>query len=95
LLNTEDRESLQRIPFIGDIPILGALFRHTETTRTKTELIIVATVNLVQPIHPSEVQLPPMEKTPTLRRFFALDGTYDKAEGMWARQILASGGFKQ
>jgi pilus assembly protein CpaC len=95
LLNTEDRESLQRIPFIGDIPILGALFRHTETTRTKTELIIVATVNLVQPIHPSEVQLPTMEKTPTLRRFFALDGTYDKAEGMWARQILASGGFKQ
>ncbi|PWI35238.1 general secretion pathway protein GspD [Vibrio albus] len=95
LLNTEDRESLQKIPYIGDIPILGALFRHTETERTKTELIIVATVNLVQPIHPSEVQLPTMEKTPTLRRFFALDGTYDKAEGMWARQILTSGGFKQ
>ncbi|PJC86112.1 general secretion pathway protein GspD [Vibrio sp. HA2012] len=95
LLSTEDRESLQRIPFIGDIPILGALFRHTATERTKTELIIVATVNLVQPLRPSQVQLPTMEKTPTLRRFFALDGTYDKAEGMWAHQILASGGFKQ
>ncbi len=95
LLNTEERESLQRIPLIGDIPILGALFRHTATTRTKTELIIVATVNLVQPVHPSEVQLPVMEKTPTLRRFFALDGTYEKAEGMWANHILASGGFKQ
>ncbi|PJC86098.1 general secretion pathway protein GspD [Vibrio sp. HA2012] len=95
LLSTEDRESLQRIPYIGDIPILGALFRHTETTRTKTELIIVATVNLVQPVHPSQVQLPTMEKTPNLRRFFALKGSYQKAEGIWANKVLATGGFKQ
>jgi pilus assembly protein CpaC len=95
LLNTEDRESLQRIPLIGDVPILGALFRHTETNRTKTELIIVATVNLVQPVHPSQVQLPTMEKSHTLQRFFALDGSYDKAKGMWANKVLASGGFKQ
>ena len=95
LLSTEDRESLQRIPYIGDIPILGALFRHTETVRTKTELIIVATVNLVQPVHPSQVQLPTMEKTPNLRRWFALDGTYDKAKGIWANKVLATGGFKQ
>ena len=46
LLSTEEREELRRIPYIGDIPVLGALFRKTTTERTKTELIIVATVNL-------------------------------------------------
>ncbi|MFC1234497.1 type II and III secretion system protein family protein [Vibrio sp. UBA2437] len=95
LLNSEDTESLRRIPYIGDIPILGALFRHTETTRTKTELIIVATVNLVQPIQPAQIQLPTMEKTTNLQRFFALEGSYSKAEDEMAEQVLAMGGFKQ
>ncbi|MDB1123129.1 type II and III secretion system protein family protein [Vibrio algarum] len=95
LLNSEDTESLRRIPYIGDIPILGALFRHTETTRTKTELLIIATVNLVQPIHASQVQIPTMEKTSNLHRFFGIEGSYKKADEKWANEILAAGGFKQ
>lgn len=69
LLSSEDKESLQKIPFIGDIPILGALFRDSSTKRNKTELLIVATVNLVKPIHSSQIQLPMMRKTTTLNRF--------------------------
>ncbi|WP_061019730.1 type II and III secretion system protein family protein [Vibrio splendidus] len=95
LLNSEERESLTRIPFIGDIPILGALFRHTGTERNKTELVIVATVNLVQPVKANQIQLPIMEKTGTLKRFLALDSEYDKAEQRWASEILSAGGFKQ
>lgn len=96
LLSTEEQEALQRIPYIGDIPVLGALFRHTLTERTKTELIIVATVNLVQPVHPSQIQFPTMQKTTNLRRFFALGtGRYTKADDKWAKEILATGGFKQ
>jgi len=95
LLNTEDRESLRRIPFIGDIPILGALFRKTTTQRAKTELIIVATVNLVEPVHPSQIQLPMMERTTTLSRFFAIDASYPKAAEKWLQQVLATGGFKE
>lgn len=96
LLNSEDTESLSKIPYIGDIPVLGALFRNTQTSRTKTELIIVATVNLVQPIRPSQVQLPTMEKTTNLQRFFALDvESEEKSQEKWAEQILATGGFKQ
>ncbi|MHC0046042.1 type II and III secretion system protein family protein [Vibrio campbellii] len=95
LLNSEERESLTRIPFIGDIPVLGALFRHTGTERNKTELIIVATVNLVKPVKANQIQLPTMEKTGTLRRFFALDGSYDKAQDQWAGEVLNAGGFRQ
>jgi pilus assembly protein CpaC len=95
LLSTEDRETISKIPFAGDIPVLGALFRHTGTERTKTELIIVATVNLVQPINSAHVQLPLMEKTTTLQRFFAIDSSYEKASSKHVSPILATGGFKK
>ncbi len=95
LLNKEETESLRKIPFIGDIPVLGALFRHSETTRNKTELVIVATVNLVQPIEPSSVQLPSMQRTSTLERFFALPAANSTIDQQLSQQILATGGFKQ
>ncbi|CCN71270.1 type II and III secretion system protein family protein [Vibrio nigripulchritudo] len=95
LLSSEDKESLRKVPYIGDIPVLGSLFRKSDTSRTKTELIIVATVNLVKPIHPSQVQLPVMKKSSTLSRFFALDSQYQRASEKWANEILATGGFKQ
>jgi len=96
LLNTEDIESLAKIPLLGDIPGLGALFRHTGTERRKTELIIVATVNLVQPISPEIVQLPSMRRTSALARFFSFTkGQSPRHTPTWAQQIIASGGFKQ
>lgn len=95
LLSTEDRETLRRIPYIGDIPVLGALFRNTATERTKTELVIVATVNLVQPIHPSQVQIPTMHKTSNLERFFNVGQGYPKAAETSVNEVLATGGFKQ
>jgi len=95
LLSSEDRESINKIPLIGDIPILGALFRHSGTDRKKTELIIVATVNLVQPVHASLIQLPTIAKTSTMRRFFAVNSHYKKATERWANEILATGGFKK
>ncbi len=74
---------------------LGALFRHTETTRNKTELVIIATVNLVQPIEPSSIQLPTMQRSSTLERFFALPKERPAIEQQLSQQILATGGFKQ
>tara|TARA_Y100001956_G_scaffold82064_1_gene101576 strand:- start:303 stop:1619 length:1317 start_codon:yes stop_codon:yes gene_type:complete len=95
LLSTEDRESLSRVPFIGDVPILGALFRHSETVRNKTELVIVATVNLVNPVNPSQIQLPTMKRTSTMQRFFNIEYSYTPASKVWAEEILQTGGFKK
>ena len=95
LLNSEEKESLTRIPFIGDIPILGALFRHTGTERNRTELIIVATVNLVQPVKANQIQLPTMQKTSTLRRFLGMGSDYERAEDKWASEVLNAGGFRK
>ena len=55
LLNNEEREALSKVPLIGDIPIIGSLFRHTTNERQQTELIIVATVNLVRPVEPGSI----------------------------------------
>ncbi len=99
LLNAEDREALSKIPLVGDLPVIGALFRHTSNERVKTELIIVATVNLVQPVAPETVQLPHYTRTSTLLRYFRLDypgrtARETAAQQRKARNIMASGGFK-
>lgn len=102
LLNSEERELLRKIPYIGDIPILGSLFRYTETERNKTELLIIATVNLVNPIDPSEAQLPVFERTSNAQRFFVLPSKgKSKMQGVTEKsreateKILSAGGFKQ
>lgn len=48
LLTTQEQKKLSKIPFIGDIPILGALFKNTVKQQSKRELLIIATVYLVK-----------------------------------------------
>lgn len=58
LLQSKDIEQLQKMPLLGDIPVLGALFRSTEFQREETELIIIATAYLVQPTRADTLPLP-------------------------------------
>ena len=95
LLNSEEREALSKIPLIGDIPILGALFRHTTTERQKSELIIVATVNLVKPVQPGVVQIPRMQVRDSLYNYFNLNDPPNSPRHNQARLILSTGGFKE
>nr|WP_260601312.1 pilus assembly protein N-terminal domain-containing protein [Vibrio cholerae] len=91
LMTTEERESLRKIPIIGDIPILGALFSSTKSDRKKTELIIVATVNLVEPVKTEQVILPVFNKTSDLERLLRIDLTgVDEPE---LQRTINAGGF--
>ncbi len=58
LLSEQVRSQIDRLPFLGDIPILGALFRSTSFQRNETELLVVVTARLVEPVAPHE--LPPL-----------------------------------
>ncbi len=49
LINNEVRQAVSKIPVLGDIPILGALFRSTRFQNNETELLFLVTVKLVQP----------------------------------------------
>jgi pilus assembly protein CpaC len=50
LLDNRATDTFEKIPFIGDIPILGKLFQSKSVSRTNTELIVIVTPELVRPI---------------------------------------------
>lgn len=58
LLDERDVENVKSTPFLGDIPVLGGLFRSTTLTRSKNELIIIVTVSLVKPIDEDFIYIP-------------------------------------
>jgi pilus assembly protein CpaC len=47
-----------KFPGLGDIPILGQLFRSQNFQKGQTELVILVTPKLARPIKPSDVKLP-------------------------------------
>lgn len=53
LLQDNSRGAISRFPLLGDIPVLGALFRSTEYQQAKTELLIIVTPRLVKPLAPN------------------------------------------
>jgi pilus assembly protein CpaC len=50
LLRNVNSNDISKAPFLGDLPILGALFRSTQFKRQETELVIVVTPYLVRPV---------------------------------------------
>tara|TARA_R110000868_G_scaffold402153_1_gene678232 strand:- start:5105 stop:6622 length:1518 start_codon:yes stop_codon:yes gene_type:complete len=58
LLNNETSNGINKVPGIGNIPILGSLFKSRQFQRSETELVIVVTPYLVKPMNASDVHLP-------------------------------------
>ena len=58
LLSNSGNNSVEKAPFLGDIPILGALFRSQGFRRNETELVIVVTPYLVKPVSANQIALP-------------------------------------
>ena len=50
LLDNRDTEAYQKVPFLGDIPIIGKFFQSMSKNRTNTELIVLVTLEMVAPI---------------------------------------------
>jgi type IV pilus secretin PilQ/predicted competence protein len=47
LLSEDENEQISKVPLLGDIPVLGHLFRHTGTTTKKSDLIIKITPRII------------------------------------------------
>jgi pilus assembly protein CpaC len=58
LINENMREFVTRFPGLGDIPILGQLFRSHEFLRNETELVILVTPYLAKPLPRNQIRLP-------------------------------------
>ncbi|MGC4251807.1 MAG: type II and III secretion system protein family protein [Sphingobium sp.] len=58
LLNNETGNTIDKVPGLGNIPILGSLFKSRRFQRSETELVIVVTPYLVKPVNASDIRLP-------------------------------------
>jgi len=73
LLQSKVNETVNRLPMLGELPVIGALFRSSEFQTDKTELMIVVTPRLVKPLPPNYKLPTDSFKEPTRSEFF-LDG---------------------
>jgi pilus assembly protein CpaC len=58
LMSANSQNSLEKAPGLGDVPILGNLFRSREFRKGETELVIIVTPYLVQPVDAKDIKLP-------------------------------------
>jgi pilus assembly protein CpaC len=58
LINENLREAVEKFPGLGNIPVLGALFRSQDFLSEETELVITVTPRLAKPMSPEDVRLP-------------------------------------
>jgi pilus assembly protein CpaC len=76
LINNDVRQAVEKIPVLGDIPILGALFRSTRFRNNETELLFLVTVKQMKPHPPGSAAAPDprslMEPRPAEKEEFTL-----------------------
>ncbi len=63
LLQAQDVNELAQLPWIGDVPVLGALFRSTNYQKQETDLVVIVTVHLVKPVAPGTHLATPFDNT--------------------------------
>jgi pilus assembly protein CpaC len=61
LLSDRMRQQVDKIPILGDVPILGALFRSVSYRRDESELLVVITARLTKPVAPHDLPRLPTE----------------------------------
>lgn len=62
LLQSRNIKDTRQLPWIGDVPVLGALFRSTSWEKNETDLIIIVTPRLVKPRAPGQKMATPLDK---------------------------------
>jgi pilus assembly protein CpaC len=61
LLQSNGKNAISQLPWLGDIPVLGALFRSTQYQKDETDLAIIVTPRLVRPARPGDVIKTPLD----------------------------------
>lgn len=78
LLQEDFNDTVNQVPWLGDVPILGSLFRSTDFQRRQSELVVIVTPHLVVPTSSDALSLPTDRmRIPTERELFL----YGKVEG--------------
>ncbi len=75
LLQDDFRDENTQVPWLGDLPVLGALFRSAEYQRNQSELVIVVTPHLVTPVNGEAIALPTDRVRPPSEAALFLNGS--------------------
>ncbi|WP_430709381.1 type II and III secretion system protein family protein [Mesorhizobium captivum] len=63
LLSSKNTRLQEQVPWLGQVPIIGALFHNSSTQKEETELVVIVTPHLVRPVKPGEQLATPFDKT--------------------------------
>jgi pilus assembly protein CpaC len=63
LLQNNGTTAQDQLPWVGDLPVLGALFRSSSYQKNETDLVIVVTPHIVRPLRPTETAHTPLDGT--------------------------------
>src|SRR5215204_3126177 len=88
LLDNSESRSLSKVPVLGDIPILGNLFKSTQFQKQETELVFIVTADLVKPVNRDD--LPNMRGIDGLKNGSPL-GIEPKGEGISGASGFSTG----
>ena len=82
LLQDNFNDAISQVPFLGDLPILGSLFRSSSYQREQTELVVIITAHLVSPVDGDNFLLPTDRvRPPTEGELFLLGKTVGERSG--------------
>ncbi len=82
LLQDDFRDLNGQVPWLGDVPIIGALFRSAEYQRAQSELVIIVTPHLVSPVNGEALALPTDRvRIPTERELFLFGNVAKNPKG--------------
>ncbi|HHS82251.1 MAG TPA: type II and III secretion system protein family protein, partial [Devosia sp.] len=74
LLQNDTNLNQNQLPWIGDVPVIGSLFKSSSYQKRDTELVVIVTPRLVQPAPPGQALATPLDNTVPANdvEFFAL-----------------------
>ncbi|WP_308923411.1 type II and III secretion system protein family protein [Janthinobacterium sp. J1-1] len=79
LIKNNQVSNVTGLPWLSELPILGALFRSTDFQHDRTELLFVITAHLVKPLPPAGATLPTAQLAPPSRMDLMLNGKMEGA----------------
>ncbi len=92
LLQRNNTRRQQQVPWLGEVPILGALFRSASYLKDETDLVIIVTPRLSRPANPSTPLRTPLDyATVTSERTFFLYGIQEISRGEMTRELKQRG----
>ena len=82
LLSDDFQDTVNQVPFLGDIPVLGALFRSASYQQDQSELVVIVSAHLVSPVRGDAFVLPTERLRPPSERELFLYGRTEGTGGL-------------